>query len=69
MERGGEANVTAGQLGQEAPEQLRKRYFIHEERPAGVCITDNWIELTVRFMADAYGTRIVKDAIRTFSRR
>ena len=60
MNAAAKRTLTAGQLGHEALEQLRKRYFIHEEDidpRVFYRITDNWIGLTVRFITDAWNYR------------
>ena len=57
---------TASSLGRHALDNLRRRYFVHEadiEPRVFTRLTDNWVELTVRFMTDAYGARLVKDAM------
>jgi small-conductance mechanosensitive channel len=56
--------VEASQMGQEALEEMRRRYFM--ERPSTEPrvywrLTDNWLELTVRFVAREHGVRDVKD--------
>ncbi len=58
--------LTASGLGRQALDDMRRRYFVHEadiDPRVFYRLTDNWIELTVRFMADAYGVRVVKDAM------
>lgn len=58
--------VDVATLGAERLEALRKRYFLRTNDEA-VCprvyfrLTDNWIELTVRFLVNEYGIREVKD--------
>jgi len=46
---------------------LRKRYFVNGdielEPRVFMTITDNWLELAVRFVAEAYGVRALKDAL------
>lgn len=53
-------------ISQEAFRELQRRYFL---KPADVSpriyyrLTDNWLELTVRFIVEEHGVREVKDAI------
>jgi small-conductance mechanosensitive channel len=57
---------TADKLTPEATKVLRERYHIDsvELEPAVYYrITDNWLELTVRFVYEPHGVRIAKDAI------
>jgi small-conductance mechanosensitive channel len=45
---------------------MRERYLIHAselEPRAYLRLTDNWVELSVRFLVKAYGVREVKDTI------
>lgn len=52
--------------GRSALTQMRERYLIHagDLEPRGyVRLTDNWVELSVRFLVKAYGVREVKDQI------
>ncbi|MDQ2694054.1 MAG: mechanosensitive ion channel family protein [Pseudomonadota bacterium] len=55
-----------GNLGDEALQEMQRRYFMTS---AGVQpkvyyrLTDNWLELTVRFIAEAHGIRELKDAM------
>ena len=56
--------VEAADMGQEAINEMRRRYFM--ERPDTSPrvywrITDNWVELTVRFLTREHGARDVKD--------
>lgn len=56
--------VPLGELSEEALRELQRRYFI---APAGlaprvyVVMTDNWLTLTVRFIARDHGVRELKD--------
>ena len=53
-------------LGAEAIKEIRRRYFMPEESldPRVYWrLTDNWLELTVRFIAPTHGVRDLKDAI------
>lgn len=58
--------LTTGQLGQEALAEMGRRYFL---KPAEIGprvywrLTDNWLELTVRFIVNDRGIREVKDAM------
>jgi len=52
--------------GQQALALMQERYFVRpsEVAPRVYCrITDNWLELTVRFLVRDRGTREIKDAI------
>ena len=54
------------QLSAEAIEEMRRRYFMKSAdlRPKVFFrLTDNWLELTVRFIAEEYGIRDLKDAM------
>jgi hypothetical protein len=53
-------------LGEEAIKALEKRYVMQRSdmKPrVFLRMTDNWIELTVRFLAEDHGVRDLKDAI------
>ncbi len=53
-------------LSQEALKELERRYFIGSpdlEPKVFWRLTDNWLELTVRFVADTHGVRALKDAM------
>ena len=58
--------VTVAEMAGDAVEELTRRYFM---RAADVeprvywRLTDNWLELTVRFVVKTHGVRDVKDAI------
>ena len=58
--------VTIGQMGEEALREMQRRYFM---KPADMeprvyyRLTDNWVELTVRFIAEDRGVRDLKDAM------
>ena len=57
-----EAVAVAGQQ----LEQLRRRYLVEQtdlEPSTYVRLTDNWVELTVRFLVSTHGVRVVKDRI------
>jgi small-conductance mechanosensitive channel len=58
--------VDVDALEQEAVAELRRRYFLHEPHPGPKVywrITDNWLEMTVRFVVRDHGVREVKDAM------
>jgi small-conductance mechanosensitive channel len=58
--------TTVAKLGQRALDRMRKLYFLHQadiDPRVFYRLTDNWLELTVRFLADAHNVRLVKDAI------
>ena len=56
----------AGEMGIEALDEMKRRYFM---KPADISprvyyrLTDNWLELTVRFVVRDHGIRDVKDAM------
>ena len=54
-------------LSREALDEMQRRYFVHavtDLRPRVYYrITDNWLELSVRFITTEHGVRDVKDAI------
>lgn len=53
-------------LGTEALREMQRRYFTRaEEMKPSVYyrLTDNWLELTVRFIAEDRGVRAIKDAM------
>jgi small-conductance mechanosensitive channel len=56
--------VEIGEMSREALERMRGRYYVHvtDLRPrVFMRITDNWVELSVRFMAPDRGVREMKD--------
>jgi small-conductance mechanosensitive channel len=56
--------LTPEKLGPDATRQLQDRYQVEPidfEPAVYYRITDNWLELTVRFVANVHGTRRVKD--------
>lgn len=58
--------VGIGALGAEALEEMRRRYFMKSAdlRPrVYMRLTENWLELTVRFVAEETGIRDLKDAM------
>lgn len=61
-----ERTVDESQLGEEALHDMRRRYFVGDSpmRPAVFYrLTDNWLEMTVRFIAPTHGVRELKDAM------
>ena len=53
-------------LSEDALEELEKRYVIKREELAPRVffrITDNWVEMSVRFVTPDHGVRAVKDAM------
>ncbi len=58
--------VKTEEMGRDALASMQKRYFIRmvDLRPKVYYrITDNWLELTLRFMAAGHGVRDLKDAL------
>ncbi len=58
--------VQVTEVGHEALRTMRERYFVKDaefEPKVYLRITDNWVELTVRFVVDERGVRDVKDAM------
>ena len=59
--------VKSTDMGEEAIAEMKRRYFIHqpgELKPQCFYrITDNWLELTVRFIVGEHGIRGVKDVM------
>ena len=58
--------VAVDEMPAAALEQMRQRYFVRGadlEPRVYWRLTDNWLELTVRFLTGAYGVRDVKDAM------
>ncbi len=59
-------SVSLSQLSEDALREMQRRYFL---RPAEVIpkvyyrLTDNWLELTVRFVVEDHGIRETKDAM------
>ncbi len=53
-------------LGSEALQEMQRRYLLKPEEVGPKVyyrLTDNWLELTVRFIAEEWGIRAVKDAM------
>lgn len=62
-------NATADVVreGRAAIDRMRERFPIHTtdlDPRVYLRITDNWVELTVRFLVEAYGVRELKDVSR-----
>lgn len=58
--------VKIAELGEDIIRELEKRYFMRrsEMKPRVFWrLTDNWIEMTVRFIAKTHGVRELKDAM------
>lgn len=58
--------VSLSEMGREALEEMQRRYFMKsaDMRPRVYYrLTDNWLELTVRFVSKDYGIRELKDAM------
>lgn len=58
--------VQVTEVGHEALRTMRERYFVKDaefEPKVYLRITDNWVELTVRFVVNERGVREVKDAM------
>ncbi len=66
LEAANRHTVPIGAMGKEALEAMQRRYNV---RPADVepkvyyRLTDNWLELTVRFVVEEHGVRDIKDAM------
>ncbi|MBV8800202.1 MAG: mechanosensitive ion channel [Alphaproteobacteria bacterium] len=53
-------------LEEEAIDELKRRYFLGNENPGPRTywrLTDNWIEMSVRFVVPDHGSRGIKDAM------
>jgi len=58
--------LEAAELGEEALREFEQRYFTQRSQilpRVYYRLTDNWVELAVRFIAEAHGVRDLKDAI------
>jgi len=58
--------VRIRELEEQAINELRRRFFLSEENPGPRVywrLTDNWLELTLRFVVRDHGVRGVKDAM------
>jgi small-conductance mechanosensitive channel len=66
LEAAGRHTVHVRELGEAALEELERRYFMKRTDMTPRVyyrLTDNWLEMTVRFLTDVHGTRDVKDAM------
>jgi small-conductance mechanosensitive channel len=66
LEAASRHTVRAAELGEAALAEMERRYFVRasEMRPAVFYrLTDNWLELTVRFIAPTHAIRELKDAM------
>lgn len=58
--------IDLGALGAEALQEMERRYFVRRSEMAPATfyrMTDDWLEITVRFIAPAHGVRELKDAM------
>jgi small-conductance mechanosensitive channel len=58
--------VRIAELSEETMRELERRYFVHSDSLGPRVyyrLTDNWLELTVRFVCRAHGIRDLKDAL------
>jgi small-conductance mechanosensitive channel len=66
LDAAGRHTLQIKDLEQAAIRELQRRYFLGDDRPGPRVywkITDNWLELTVRFVVRDHGVREVKDAM------
>jgi small-conductance mechanosensitive channel len=66
LEAAGKHTVNIRELEKEAIRELRRRYFLGEDNPGPRVywrLTDNWLEMTLRFVVRDHGVRAVKDAM------
>ena len=66
MEVAGRHTVPIGEMGEPALLEMERRYFIRRAEMTPKVyyrLTDNWLELTVRFIARDHGIRELKDAM------
>lgn len=66
METAAAHSVQLEEMGESALEEMRRRYFMPsaEVKPrVYVRLTDNWVELTLRFIAREHGVREIKDEL------
>jgi small-conductance mechanosensitive channel len=64
LEVGHRHSVQVSEVGHEALTRMRQRYFVKDaefEPKVYLRITDNWVELTLRFVVNERGVRDVKD--------
>jgi small-conductance mechanosensitive channel len=62
----GRHTVEIGEMSKEALEKMRGRYYVHvgDLKPrVFLRLTDNWLELSARFIARDHGVREMKDAM------
>jgi len=60
------STVNLAEIGEESLAELERRYFVQRSGlspKAYVRLTDNWIEITVRFIVRDHGVRDIKDTI------
>jgi len=57
--------ITIAEMSEESLREMKRRYFVQradDMKPKVYYrLTDNWLELTVRFIVEEHGVRIVKD--------
>lgn len=56
--------IAASEMPAHALESMRRKYFVRDidvEPRVYWRLTDNWLELTVRFLTEVHGVRDVKD--------
>jgi small-conductance mechanosensitive channel len=66
LEAAARHTIRTEQLSHEALDEMKRRYFLEQGEVAPRVyyrLTDNWIELTVRFVVREHGIRAAKDAI------
>jgi small-conductance mechanosensitive channel len=66
LEAAGRHTVKIGELSLEALDRMQRRFNVPStslEPRVYYLITDNWLELTVRFVVREHGIRALKDAI------
>lgn len=66
LDAAGRHTVKIAELGEPALQELERRYAAKRSTlaPRVYCrMTDNWLELTVRFVAEEHGVRDLKDAM------
>jgi small-conductance mechanosensitive channel len=66
MDAAARHTITMSKLGAESLREMQRRYLIKPEEVGPKIyyrLTDNWLELTVRFIAEEWGIRAVKDAM------
>jgi small-conductance mechanosensitive channel len=66
LEAAREHTTKVSDLEEKAIAELRRRYFLDQETPEPRVywrLTDNWLELTLRFVVPDHGARRIKDAM------